>query len=160
MLRLHMLGLAGALAACGRGDDTRAAGGDSAGMHMGMDSMQMPGMQGGGMGSTGDMMRMMSGLRAHMDSIMRLPPDRMKAMMAAHDRMMAQMMDRMGADMRGMNMAGERDWNALSDSVRQDLAALPQLEGRALSTLMQAHGDRVNRLMSMHELMMASMRER
>jgi hypothetical protein len=98
-------------------------------------------------------------MRAHMDSMMRLPPDRMKAMMAAHDRMMAQIMDRMGADMRGMNMAGEREWSALADSVRQDLAALPQLEGTALTARMRAHADRVSRLIGSHERMMGSMRK-
>jgi hypothetical protein len=159
MRRLLAVGLAGVIAACGRGDSTRSAGGDSAGMHMGMDSMEMRGMRGGGMGQMGDMMSLMSGTRSHIDSMMNMPSDRMKAMMAAHDRMMSQMMDRMGADMRGMNMAGGADWNALTDSIRQDLAALPQLEGKALSTRMRAHGERVNRLMSMHERMMGSMRK-
>ncbi len=157
MQRLLALGLAGALAACGGGDDTRAAGGDTAGMHM-MDSMQMPGMRGGGMGNMGDRMGMMSGMRAHMDSMMKMPPDRMKAMMATHDRMMAQMMDRMGADMRGMNIAGDLQWNGLSDSVRQDLAELPQLDGKALADRMRAHFERVGRLVTMHEQMMGSMK--
>lgn len=159
MKRLLALGLAGMLAACGRADDTRAAGGDTAGMHMGMDSMQMQGMGKGGMQGMGGMMSMMSGMRTHMDSMMRLPPDRMKAMMASHDRMMAQMMDRMGAGMRGMNMGGDRDWSALTDSVRQDLAALPQLEGKALTERMRAHSDRVSRLIGSHERMMGSMRK-
>ena len=83
----------------------------------------------------------------------------MKAMMATHDRMMAQMMDRMGADMRGMNMAGDREWNALSDSVRQDLAELPQLEGKALADRTRAHAERVSRLMGSHERMMSSMKK-
>jgi len=157
MLRLLALGLAGAVAACGRGDDTRVAGRDSAGMHMGMDSMQMHGMRERGMGGTGDMMLMMSGMRAHMDSMMRLSPDRMKAMMATHDRMMAQMMDRMGAGMRAMNMSGDREWSGLADSVRQDLAELPRLQGTALRSRMRAHADRVNRLMAMHERMMGPM---
>ncbi len=159
MRRLLALGLAGALVACGRGDDTRAAGGDTEGMHMGMDSMHMQGMEKGGMQGMADMSAMMSGMRAHMDSMMRLPPDRMKAMMATHDRMMAQMMDRMGADMRGMNMAGDGDWNALADSVRQDLAVLPQLEGKALVGRMRAHAGRVNRLLGSHEKMMGSMQK-
>ena len=156
MKRLLVLGLAGVLAGCGRGDDTRAAAGDSAGMYMGMDSMQMRGMGKGGMQGMGDMMGMMTGMRTHMDSMMRLPPARMQAMMAVHDRMMAQTMDRMGADMRGMNMAGDREWSALGDSVRQDLAALPQLEGTALTARMRAHSDRVSRLIGMHERMMGS----
>jgi hypothetical protein len=102
---------------------------------------------------------MMSGMRAHMDSMMRLASDRMQAMMATHDRMMTQMMDRMGSNMRGMNMAGDRAWSGLTDSVRQDLAALPQLEGKPLADRMRAHADRVNRLLIMHEGMMGSMKK-
>jgi hypothetical protein len=129
-------------------------------MHMGMDSMPMQGMERGGMQGMGDMTAMMAGMRQHMDSVMRLPPERMKAMMADHDRMMAQMMDRMGADMRAMNMAGDRGWKALSDSVRQDLAALPALEGAALRDRLRAHADRVVRLVDLHQRMMGSMQRR
>lgn len=160
MKRLLSLGLVGVFAACGRGEDARTAAGDTAGMHLGMDSMPMQGMERGGMQGMGGMTAMMAGMRQHMDSMMRLPPERMKAMMADHDRMMAQMMDRMGTDMRAMNMAGDRGWNALSDSVRQDLAALPALEGAALRDRMRAHADRVVRLMGLHERMMGSMQRR
>jgi hypothetical protein len=122
-----------------------------------MDSMPMQDMDKSGMQSMGDMMAMMSGMRAHMDAMTRLSPERMKAMMADHDRMMAQMMDRMGADMRGMNKTGDREWNALSDSVRRDLAELPRLEGTGLMIRMRAHSERVNRLLGMHERMLGSM---
>jgi hypothetical protein len=64
------------------------------------------------------------------------------------------MMDRMGADMRGMNMSGDAQWNALVDSVKADLADLPGLQGRELSARMKAHGERVERLIAMHEGMM------
>jgi hypothetical protein len=158
MRRLLASGLAGALAACGRGDDARAVGGDSAGLHMGMDSMPMQGMGKEAMGGMGDMVAMMSGMRGQMDTMMSMPPDRMKAMMATHDQMMAQMMDRMGADMRNMTWR-DREWSALADSVRQDLAALPQLEGKRLPDRMRAHAERVNRLMAMHERMMSSMKK-
>jgi hypothetical protein len=56
-------------------------------------------------------------MRAHMDSMMRMSPEQMSARMAAHDRMMSQMMDRMGADMRGMNMSGDARWNALVEGM-------------------------------------------
>ena len=71
--------------------------------------------------------------------------------MAAHDQMMSQMMDRMGADMRSMNMTGDAKWNGLVDSVKADPADLPGLQGKELSTRMKAHADRVRRLISMHE---------
>jgi hypothetical protein len=104
--------------------------------------MNMPGMQ------------MMSGMRAHMDSTMRMSPQQMQAMMAMHQGMMSQMMDGMGADMRGMRMSGTPEWTALTDSVKQDLAELPNLKGQALSTRMRAHADRVRRLIELHEKMM------
>jgi hypothetical protein len=118
---------------------------DSGGMGMGhMDS--------GGMGMGG--MNMMSGMRAHMDSMMRMSPQQMQAMMPKHEQMMSGMMDGMGSDMRGMNMSGSAEWSALSDSVKNDLADLPNLKGQQLSARMRAHAERVKRLIAMHQKMM------
>ena len=141
MKRLVAVGLALGLTACGRGDGARSPARDTAGMHMGM-------------GNAG---AMMSGTRAHMDSMVTMPPDRMKGMMAGHERRMSEMMDRMGAEMRRMNMPADRGWSALADSVRQDLAELPRLEGDRLTSRMRAHSERVSRLLGMHARMMESM---
>jgi hypothetical protein len=147
------------LAGCGRGSNrdepTRDTGGmmghmDSGGMGMG--HMDSGGMKMGGMPMQG--MQMMSTMPAHMDSMMRMSPQQMQAMMAMHERMMSGMMDGMGADMRGMNMSGTPEWSALTDSVKQDLADLPNLKGQQLSARMRAHADRVKRLIAMHEKMM------
>ncbi|MEP7226089.1 MAG: hypothetical protein ABI785_01915 [Gemmatimonadales bacterium] len=119
---------------------------------MGMGRMDSGGMGMGGMNMQG--MQMMSNMRAHMDSMMRMSPQQMQAMMAMHQGMMSQMMDRMGGDMRGMQMSGTPKWNALTDSVKQDLAELPNLKGQALSARMRAHADRVKRLIGMHGKMM------
>ena len=122
----------------------------------GMAGMKMDsGGMGGHMGMEG--MSMMPMMRAHMDSMMRMSPDQMSQMMAMHERMMSQMMDRMGGDMRGMNMGGSAEWTALSDSVKRDLADLPGLEGQELSARTKAHGERVRRLLTMHEEMMKGM---
>jgi hypothetical protein len=86
--------------------------------------------------------------------MMRMSPEQMTAMMAMHGRMMSEMMDRMGVDMRGMQMSGDAKWTALVDSVKADLADLPGLQGKELSARMDAHIDRVRRLMAMHEGMM------
>jgi hypothetical protein len=67
---------------------------------------------------------------------------------------MSQMMDGMGSDMRGMKMSATPEWTALTDSVKEDLAELSNLKGQALSARMQAHADRVRRLLAMHEQMM------
>jgi hypothetical protein len=122
----------------------KAEGGAGMGEHQGM---QMD-----------DMMKtMMPMMQAHMDSMMRMSAGQMSQTMAAHDRMMSAMMDRMGSEMRQMKMTGDPQWNALSDSVKQDLAELPGLSGQALSSRMQAHAARVRRLMMMHERMMKGM---
>jgi hypothetical protein len=78
----------------------------------------------------------------------------MQAMMVMHQQMMSRMMDGMGADMRNMKMSGTSEWSALTDSVKQDLADLPNLKGRQLSARVRAHTDRVTPLIAMHEKMM------
>ncbi len=140
-----------AVAAC-KGMDQASAGGQPAGQP-GMGSMNMDSMPMGGdhMGMAGSAMMPM--MRAHMDSMVRLSPERMSAMMTVHDRMMSQMMDQMGADMRNMNMSGDTKWNALVDSVKADLADLPGRQGPELSALMKAHTERAQRLIAMHEAM-------
>jgi len=90
-------------------------------------------------------------MRAHLDSLAeRLSPE----MIAAHDAMASQMLDAMGSDMRMMGMQADSAWAALTDSVRQDLAALPSLSGRALEARLTAHQARMRRRMDMHSAMM------
>lgn len=159
MAMSHCVLLAGTLvlAGCGRGDEQSERSRDTGGMMGQMDSgpMGMKHMDSGGM-DMGRMqgMAMMPAMRAHMDSMMRTSPQRMQAMMAMYGQMMSRMMDGMGSDMRGMNMSGTPGWSALTDSVKKDLADLPNLKGQELSTRMRAHADRVQRLIAMHEKMM------
>ena len=87
-------------------------------------------------------------MRAHMDSMMRMSPQQRRARMAEHQRMMTRMMDMMSSDT-GMPMSGDSAWRALSDSLRADLAALPQLEGEELATRLREHTKRVERLLAM-----------
>ncbi len=99
-------------------------------------------------------MPMMGMMQAHMDSMARMPPEQMRAMMAAHQGMASQMLDAMGADMMAMHMAPDSAWSALSDSVRRDLADLPGLSGQPLKARMEAHAERMRRFMAMHQAMM------
>ncbi|HEX7335870.1 MAG TPA: hypothetical protein VF252_01580 [Gemmatimonadales bacterium] len=144
--------LAGALAVagCSGGGDRARRPADSAGMASHMDSGRMTGMPLQGM-------PMMSGMRALMDSMAGLSPQQMQTMMPRHQEVMSQMLDRMGADMRGMNMPGSPEWTALADSVKRDLAELPGLSGQQLPARMRAHTDRVRRLITSHEQMMKAM---
>ncbi len=119
---------------------------------MAMDSGGMRGMS--GMGGKSGMMAMM---QAHTDSMIRMTPEQMSGMMASHERMMSQMMDQMGSEMREMKMSETPEWSALTDSVKQDLAELPGLKGQALSARMRGHAGRVQRLMKAREQMMKGM---
>jgi hypothetical protein len=148
-----------ALAGCGGGGDRAKSTRDTAGMMGRMDSggmgtgrMDSGAMKMGGMPMGG--MQMMPAMRAHMDSMMRMSPQQMQRMMAMHEQMMSQMMDGMGADMRTMKMTATTEWSALTDSVKQDLADLPDLKGQELSARMRSHAARVKRLIGMHESMM------
>jgi hypothetical protein len=143
-----IVGLLASAAACNKPKETPAADSPSG---MKMDSGGMRGMA--GMGGSG----MMSMMPAHMDSMRQMNPQQMSQMMARHEGMMSQMMDQMGGEMRQMKMSETPEWSALSDSVKQDLAELPSLKGQALSARMQAHADRVRRLMAAHEQMMKGM---
>ena len=151
MKALYMMVIAGLLAsvACNKPKDTSAADSHSG---MPMDSGRMDGMS--RMGESG----MMPMMQAHTDSMLGMNPEQMSAMMASHERMMSQMMDQMGGEMRQMKMAETPEWSALTDSVKQDLADLPSLKGQALSARMRAHADRVRRLIAAHEQMMKALR--
>lgn len=148
-----------ALAGCGGGGDRTERSRDAGGRMGRMDSggMGTEPMDSGRMGMSGMNMQgmpMMSRMRAHTDSMMWMSPQQMQGMMAMHQAMMSRMLDGMGADMRAMKMSGTPEWNALTDSVKQDLADLPQLEGPELQARMRAHAERVRRLILMHEGMM------
>lgn len=126
------------LAACGRKPEApETPGGDTAGQ-MGV----MPGMQ------------MMPAMRAHLDSMVAMPPDQLAAMLAAHQDMASRMMEAMATDMRGMSMQPDAAWTALSDSLRRDLADLSGLSGEAQRSRMEAHIARMRRMMTMHQGMM------
>jgi len=143
---MAMVGLLAAVA-CNKPKDTPPADSHSG---MKMDS----GMA--GMPATGSS-KMMSMMQAHTDSMARMSPERMSGMMAGHERMMSKMMDQMGSEMRQMKMSEAPEWSALTDSVKQDLAELPNLKEQTLSTRMRAHAGRVRRLMAAHEQMMKGM---
>jgi hypothetical protein len=147
-MRAYYLAMVAVLSASVGCNKPKNAESDDSRRGMAMDSGGMKGMA--GMGGSG----MMATMPAHMDSMMRMRPEQMSGMMATHERMMSQMMDQMGGEMRQMKMSESKEWTALTDSVKQDLAELPSLKGQALSTRMRAHADRVQRLMKAHEQMM------
>ena len=124
---------------------------DSAG---GMAGMQgMAGMAGGMMGAG-----MMDSMQTHMRMMDTISADRMMAMLPIHRQMSANMLSRMGTDMRSMNMPADTAWSATADSLRQDLAHMPDMSAGELKTMMPAHHARMTRLMQMHRDMMGRMK--
>src|SRR5712691_6106450 len=149
MNRTMIAGLTAALvvAACGKEAAPQQAMPGMGNMH------GMTGMQGMGMRSDS----LMPMMRAHLDSMARMPAQFAAGMLAAHDAMASRMLDAMGADMTAMGMKPDPAWTALTDSVKEDLADLPALSGRALEARLKAHIGRMRRLMAMHEGMMQGM---
>jgi hypothetical protein len=113
-------------------------------------AMSMRGMHGAMQGLP--MMPMMQG---HMDSLGMMSPGQMSSMMARHQAMAGRMLEAMRQDVAGLNRAPDPAWTALADSVQKDLADLPGLSGAALQSRMQAHRDRMHRLMAMYQGMMS-----
>lgn len=110
--------------------------------------MKMPGM-GGMMG-----MAMMDSMQVHMRMMDGMRPDQMKAMLPRHRQMVGNMLSQMNSEMRSMNMTATPAWNALVDSVRQDLIRMPAMNAAQLNAMMAAHSARMMRLMQMHQQMM------
>ena len=127
--------LASGIVSCGERPAQSARGNEADTSRMAGMNMDMQGM------------KMMPAMQAHMDSMRTASPDRMKAMMAGHQEMAS-----------GMSMSGDSAWTVLSDSVRRDLAEIPGLSGRPLSSRMKEHLARMQRLMDQHENMMGSMK--
>jgi hypothetical protein len=125
------------------------------------DSRAMPGMDTmSGMAEMGHMkMRadsLMPAMQLHLDSLASAPAFQLAVLMTAHEALASQMLDAMGGDMTAMGMKTDSAWQALSDSVRRDLADLPALGGALLEQLMHAHVARMRRLLVMHKTMMGA----
>ena len=131
------------------GDTTTGAG------TTGMQGMQgMEGMQGMNMGGSQDMMRQM---QSHMEMMEGAQGDSLRNMATMHRQMAANMLAQMNRDMQQMNMAADPKWDALADSVRQDLTRMPEWTGEQMQTAMAAHMGRMRRLMDMHVAMTRDM---
>lgn len=98
--------------------------------------------------------RMMDSMQAHMRMMDGMTGEQMKAMLATHRQMVANMLSQMNSEMRRMNMSGDPAWSATVDSVRQDLVHMPEMNGQQLQGMMPAHHARVTRLLEMHQRMM------
>ena len=145
--RMGLVLILSAVAACGTGEQKRAQPADSAVHPAGG---QMPGM--GSMGSM-ESEGMMREMRSHMQAMSAAGADSLRRVLPMHRQMTANMLQQMNTEMRGMQMAGDTSWIALTDSVRQDLTQLPDVSSAELPGFMDRHRGRVERLMTRHEQM-------
>lgn len=147
--------VAAAIAACQR-DGERSSTVDSPAMAGHADSSRgMSGMAGmGGMMSAG----MMDSMQVHMRMMDTMTGDRMKEMLPRHRQMAANTLSQMNSEMRSMNVAAGREWQAVVDSIRQDLIRMPEMGARELEAMMPGHHARMTRLMQMHRDMMGRMK--
>lgn len=113
----------------------------------------MAGMQGGMMGAA-----MGDSIEAHMRMMDGMSAEQVKAMLSAHRQTVANLLSRMNAEMRSMNMPADAAWTATIDSVRQDLTHMPEMSGAELKALMPAHHARVTRLLQAHREMLGRMK--
>jgi hypothetical protein len=113
----------------------------------------VPGMAGAG-GKMGAAMA--DSMHAHMQHMETMTGDQMKAMLPEHRQMAANMLSRMSSEMRSMNMSADAAWNATADSLRQDLARMPDMSAQQLKSMMAGHHGRIMRLLGMHGSMMGT----
>ncbi len=155
-ITMLLLGVSISLVACGPGEQA-ANSADTT-------PVATPAPSTGGMESMPGMGSMPSGgsaaadMQSHMEAMRKAGPDGMKAMMASHRQMAANMMAEYNKQMRDMNMAADGAWTATVDSLRADLRLMPDLGAAELQARMPAHEARLVRLTQMHQAMMKAMK--
>lgn len=142
ILHLTLAIVAVTSAACGKKPDAAQAPVAGAAGMMGGTPMATQGTQ------------LMATMGAQLDSLGAMTPAQMTAAMPGHQALTSQMMSMMSSGMQGMNMQPDSGWVALSDSVRQDLTAMPGMTDGALQSRMQSHIGRMHRMMTMYQGMM------
>jgi UDP-N-acetylglucosamine transferase subunit ALG13 len=134
-------------AACGGRDDAADAGAASDTMPAG--GMVMPSVEAGGM---------MDQMRQHLQLMAGLRGDSLQVLLPDHRQRVADMLAQMNREMSDMSMTGDTAWNALADSLRDDLARVSDMTAPKLQAFMNEHAARVTRMMQMHRRMMGGMR--
>ena len=100
---------------------------------------------------------MMVEMRAHLLAVSGVGSDSLSRMMPGHRQMAANLLQQMDAEMRTMGMTVDTTWRAATDSVRHDLTRLPELTPEELPAFMRGHGERLERIMMLHDSMVGTM---
>ena len=99
----------------------------------------------------------MAAMEDHLGSISDATAAELKTMLPLHRQTVANMIAQVDREMRDMNMPADAAWNAVLDSLRQDLRVMPELGTQALHEMMPEHTRRVRRVIQMHRAMMSKM---
>jgi hypothetical protein len=84
-----------------------------------------------------------------LDSVGHMSAEQRQGIWAMHARMSSEMMNAMMANMQERGVAPSDEWKALQDSLIQDMAEMPRLQGESLRSRMQSHAERMHRLMAL-----------
>jgi hypothetical protein len=101
-------------------------------------------------------MRMLPGLRAHLDSVAARPA-MLHGAMAAHEDMVKAAAEAMHADMVAAGMHSDPDYEALADSVVKGSAEIGAAKGKEFDRLVMRHVDQTRRLAAIYETKVAQM---
>ena len=97
---------------------------------------------------------MVEQMRVHLQAMRAMNADSMRMGLPMHREMTDGMMAQMTREMMQMKMPADPRWSALMDSVHQDLARMPGMNGSDLEKTMAEHRARLTRLMEMHHRML------
>jgi len=98
---------------------------------------------------------MLPAVRAHLDSLASATPAMHDAAMAGHDSVMRGVLTAMQGDLMHMGMHSDSAYEALADSVAKDQTELAAAPAARRPELLRQHLDRVRRLLSVYEVMVA-----
>ena len=98
---------------------------------------------------------MLPAVRAHLDSLASAAPAMHDAAMAGHDSVMRGVLSAMRSDLMHMGMHSDSAYEALADSVVKDQAEIAGAPAARQPELLRQHLDRVRRLLSVYDVMVA-----
>ena len=97
---------------------------------------------------------MVEQMRLHLRAMEAMNADSVRMGLPMHVEMTDGMLAQMTREMMQMKMPADPRWSALMDSVHQDLARMPGMNGAELLKTMAEHRARLTRLMEMHHRML------
>lgn len=92
--------------------------------------------------------RSIDSVTADLDSMSAADGDAQRHMLSAHEELVSEFLTRNDAKMRAMHVKIDPDWLAIIDSVRDDLARMPNMSSKQLHAFFPEHARRVMRIVA------------